>query len=164
AMVAFLRGDLASQRHQFRQAEQQLQAALRLDPNDALALNDLGYLWAEHHVHLHAALKDVRQAVSAEPANGAYLDSLGWVYLQLGQLPAAVAQLQRAARLEPDDPTIIGHLATAYQRTGQLGKAEASWRQALANWQSSAPADHDAKAVKRDRKALALVEKQLAAH
>lgn len=164
AMVAFLRGDLASQRHHFRQAEQQLQAALRLDPNDALALNDLGYLWAEHHVHLQAALKDVRQAVSTEPANGAYLDSLGWVYLQLGQLPAAVAQLQRAARLEPDDPTIIGHLATAYQRTGQLGKAEASWRQALANWQSSAPADYDAKAVKRDRKALAQVEKQLAVH
>lgn len=162
SMVAFMRGDMASQRHHFRRAEQQLQAALRLDPDSSLALNDLGYLWAEHGVHLQDALKDIQRAVAAEPENGAYLDSLGWVYLQLNQLPEAVRQLQIAARLEAHDPTILGHLATAYQRSGDPQKAEAAWRQALANWQTSAPADYDAHAVSQDRKALARVQRLLA--
>lgn len=162
AMVAFMRGDMASQRHQFRRAERELQTALRLDPNSALALNDLGYLWAEHGQHLQQALQDIQRAVAAEPENGAYLDSLGWVYLQLHQAPEAVRQLQRAARLEAHDPTILGHLATAYQRSGDWKKAAAAWRQALANWQTSAPADYDAHAVSRDRKALARLEKEKA--
>lgn len=162
AMVQFMRGDLASQRHHFRSAVRDLQAALKLDPNNTLALNDLAYLWADRGVHLHQALRDIQQAVAAEPENGAYLDSLGWVYFHLNQLPEAIRQLQKAVRLEPLDPTIAGHLAAAYQRAGQLPPAAAAWRRALANWRSSAPADYDSRAVSRDRKQLAQVEKLLA--
>lgn len=164
AMVQFMRGDLASQRHRYRSAERYLQAALKLDPNNALALNDLAYLWADHGVHLHQALRDIQQAVAADPENGPYLDTLGWVYFKQRQLPEAIRQLQKAVRLEPHDPTIAGHLAAAYQAAGQLPPAAAAWRRALENWSSSAPADYDSHAVARDRKQLAQVQKVLAHH
>ncbi|MGH9533281.1 MAG: tetratricopeptide repeat protein [Terriglobales bacterium] len=162
-MIEFMRGDVASQRHRFRSAQQHLQAALRLDPNNALALNDLGYLWADRGVHLRQALEDVQRAVAAEPENGAYLDSLGWVYFKMHQWPQALRQLQRAVQLERHDPTIRGHLASAYQQAGRLPQAAVAWQKALANWRSSAPADADPHAMARDRKQLARVQKALAA-
>ena len=52
-----------------------------MDPENASALNYLGYMLADQNVRLQEAQDLVQKAVEQEPSNGAFLDSLGWVVL-----------------------------------------------------------------------------------
>ncbi|MCY2968062.1 MAG: tetratricopeptide repeat protein [Planctomycetota bacterium] len=64
--------------------EQILEEVFRESPEDISVNNDLGYLYADQGKNLEQAEKMLRKAVEAEPENGAYLDSLGWVLFRLG--------------------------------------------------------------------------------
>ena len=108
-----------------------LRRTIELDPNHADALNYLGYLDAEDGVNLQEARALIERALALDPENGAYLDSLGWVYYQLGDLDSAVAYLEYAARTLDTDPTIFEHLGDAYLARGEGEKAEAAWHKAL---------------------------------
>lgn len=163
AQVAFLRGDLADRRKHYAEAEAQLRRALRLDPRNSLTLNYLGYLLADRGQDLPQALDYARRAVAEEGENGDFLDSLGWVEAKLGRWPQAVSHLRRAAALEPNDPVILGHFAEAEYQSGDMAGAAAAWTRALEAWKTSAVADYDGGAVKRDRKALARARKALKA-
>ena len=72
-----------------------------------------------------------RRAVAADPDNGAYIDSLGWVFYQMGRYQEALVQLQRAARLVPDDGTIQEHLGDVYLSLGRRLEAAEAYRRAL---------------------------------
>ncbi|MEX0741381.1 MAG: tetratricopeptide repeat protein, partial [Phycisphaeraceae bacterium] len=65
---------------QIAEAERMLKAALEIDPAHAGANNDLAYYWAEQDRNLEQALGMARTAIGAEPDNGAYLDTAGWIY------------------------------------------------------------------------------------
>jgi tetratricopeptide (TPR) repeat protein len=100
-------------------------------PRFAPALNYLGYLWIERAENLDEAVRMVREAVRLEPENGAYVDSLGWGYFQLGRIPEAVDYLERAARLLPEDATVLEHLGDALLAQGDREGARAAYRRAL---------------------------------
>ncbi|MEM1207564.1 MAG: tetratricopeptide repeat protein [Acidobacteriota bacterium] len=115
----------------FEDAETTFQTLLELTPNHAPALNYLGYMWAERSKNLEQALDMVRRAVSQDPDNGAYVDSLGWIYFQLGRFEEAKPHLEWAARLEPADGTVFEHLGDLYVELGEPGKARAAYRRSL---------------------------------
>lgn len=104
---------------------------LQVNQDHAAGLNYLGYLWADRGENLPRALQLIQKAVALEPTNGAYLDSLGWVYFRLDRLEEAEENLRAARALNPDDSAIEEHLGDLYERKGQLAKARASWRHAL---------------------------------
>ncbi len=106
--------------------------ALAISPSDAAVLNFLGYLLADHGRDLDQARSLIQQAVSQEPDNGAYIDSLGWVYYRLGQLSAAREQLERAVRLTRGDPVVLEHLGDVYRDLRMLDLARAQYRRSLA--------------------------------
>ncbi len=101
-------------------------------PDNAAALNYLGYMFADKDVKLNEALELVNKAVELEPTSGAYLDSLGWVYFRLGNLDLAEKNLSHAVRLEPFDATVQEHLGDLYKARGERQRAEAAYRKALA--------------------------------
>jgi tetratricopeptide (TPR) repeat protein len=101
-------------------------------PSFAPALNYLGYLWIERAENLEQALRMVREAVRLDPDNGAYVDSLGWGFFQLGRLDEAVRTLERAARLLPSDPTVLEHLGDARAATGDVSGAREAYERAVA--------------------------------
>lgn len=113
------------------EAEVVFEELITQEPEFHLALNYLGYMWAEEGENLDRALELVKRAVELEPQNGAYVDSLGWVYYQLGRYDDAVRSLERAAELEPSDSTVHEHLGDAYRALGRNGKARAAYRRAL---------------------------------
>lgn len=115
----------------FGEAEAAFGRLLDIEPDFAPALNYLGYMWAERGEKLDAALGLIRRAVALEPDNGAYVDSLGWVHYQRGDLEAAESLLERAARLRPDDAVILEHLGDVYLRRGRPEAAASAYRQAL---------------------------------
>ncbi len=104
---------------------------LKARPDHAAGLNYLGYMWADRNENLDRALELITKAVELEPTNGAYLDSLGWVYFRLNQLDKAEEHLLDAARLNPDDFAIEEHLGDVYEKKGDLEKAMQHWKRAL---------------------------------
>lgn len=104
---------------------------LEVDPNHPSALNFVGYVLADHGLRLEEARALLVRAVELRPDEGAYLDSLGWCELQLGNLEVAEPYLVRAAELEPHEPEILHHLAELYLRTGRVELAIATWQRAL---------------------------------
>jgi Flp pilus assembly protein TadD len=112
-------------------AESDFKQALELSPEESLVLNYLGYSWVDQGRNLKTAMDYIRKAVKLKPDDGYYVDSLGWAYYRLGNLPAAVENLERAVELKPDDPIINDHLGDAYWRVGRTLEAKYQWQQAL---------------------------------
>ena len=97
-------------------------------PDDAAALNYYGYSLADRGLRLDEAKVMIQKAVSLDPDNGAYVDSLGWVDFKLGQREKALAELRRAASLVADDESIWEHLGDAYSVTGDTQSAWSAYR------------------------------------
>lgn len=143
-------------------AEDLFRRILREDPDNAAALNYLGYMLADRGVHLDEALTLTKKAVSIEPQNFSYLDSLGWAYFKLGNYDMAEANLRKAIDKSNSDPTINDHLGDLYQKMGRLKLAAAHWERALAEWQRSAPGDVDSSDVSKTQKKLETARVKLA--
>lgn len=112
-------------------AEQAFLALLAKNPEHAATLNYLGYMWAEKGVNLDRAAEMLNRAVSQEPKNGAYLDSLGWAYYQLGKLDLSEKYLADATRILPNDATVREHLGDLFLKKGDYAKALENYRVAL---------------------------------
>ena len=112
-------------------AEAEFERLLEIDGDFAPALNYLGYMWAEQGTNLERALALVARAVALEPDNGAYLDSLGWAYFQIGDYDAAREHLEHAASLVGDDAVVFEHLGDLYRASGDSRQAEIAYRKAI---------------------------------
>ena len=139
--LLFLRGELADREKHQEQAENYFKQVLDLDATNAMALNYIGYMLADKGERLPEALKMIHKAVDQEPMNGAYLDSLGWVYFKLGEYELAEDNLRRAVERDQTDPTVHEHLGDLYEKTGRIRLAAAQWELSLAEFNKSAPAD-----------------------
>ena len=112
-------------------AEENYATALRLDPDNALLLNDFGYFYAEQSTSLPEALSMTQEAVRLLPGDGFVMDSLGWVLYKLGRYPAARTALQEAVALAPDHAEIRYHLGVVYAKLNQRAEARVELGKAL---------------------------------
>ncbi len=117
--------------NRWRQAEADLDEALRRSPDQPYVLNYLGYSYAERGQDLAEARSLVERALSAKPGDAAFLDSLGWIMLKQNDVAGGVRTLERAAEMTPEDPTVNYHLGVGYWRENRRAEAEESWQQAL---------------------------------
>jgi tetratricopeptide (TPR) repeat protein len=152
--VWFLRGSTYEREKRYTEAEEQFKKVLASDPEHASALNYLGYMLADRNMKIEEALGYIKRAVDLDPANGAYLDSLGWAYFRLGKYDLAEANLLKASQKINTDPTVLDHLGDLYQKTGRLKLAAANWERALNEWNRTVPAEVDADSVASVQKKL----------
>jgi len=141
--VEFLRGSTYERQKRYDQAEAVFRKVLANDPDSAAVLNYLGYMLADRGVKLEEALVMTKRAVDLEPANGAYLDSLGWTYFRLGKYEQAEDSLTKASQHMGADPTVQAHLGELYQKTGRLKLAAAHWERAIQEWNKTVSAEVD---------------------
>ena len=73
----------------------------------------------------------VQKAVNTDPINGAFLDSLGWVYFKMDRLDQAEQFLKRAVVFAATNATMHDHLGDLYYKTGRFQEAQASWTKGL---------------------------------
>ena len=139
----FLRGSTYERQKRYTEAEQQFRKVLAADPQSAMALNYLGYMLADQNMKLEEALGDIKKALELDPANGAYLDSLGWAYFRLGKYELAEENLLKASQKINTDPTVHDHLGDLYQKTGRLKQAATHWERALNEWNRTIAAEVD---------------------
>jgi Tfp pilus assembly protein PilF len=109
---------------------EELKRCIEINPVYHEALNYLGYLYVEEDKNLDQAETMIRKALEMQPDNGAYIDSLGWLYFKRGKLQEAVKELQRASSLL-EDPVIYDHLGDAYFKLDDYENAKASWQKSL---------------------------------
>ena len=160
--VWFLRGSAFERDKHYSEAEEQFKKVLASDPDHASALNYLGYMLADQNMKLEEALGYIKRAVDLDPANGAYLDSLGWAYFRLGKFELAEDNLLKASQKINTDPTVHDHLGDLYQKTGRLKLAATNWERALTEWNRTIAAEVDPADVARVQKKLDSAKMRLA--
>jgi tetratricopeptide (TPR) repeat protein len=141
--IQFMRGAMFEREKNFDAAEKTFRAILDQDPNNAGAMNYLGYMYADRNVRLDEAQQLISKALDLDPDNGAYLDSLGWVHFRLDKLDMAADELRQAVDKVGKDPTVHDHLGEVYFKQGKVREAIQQWEAAVNEWKAAAPSDQD---------------------
>ncbi len=157
-----LLGAVYERQKQFDKAETEFKKVLDVNPKNAQVLNYYGYMLADRGIRLDEAQDLIQRAVDQEPQNGAYLDSLGWVYYKQNKLDEAESMLRKAVEHEPHDPTIRLHLGDVYAKQGHTDQAAVEWEKSLNEWHRSLPADLESDKVAEVEKKLNQVKHRVA--
>jgi tetratricopeptide (TPR) repeat protein len=160
--ATFILGSIYERQKKYDVAEEAFKKVVATDPQNAVALNYLGYMLADRGMHLDEAYNYVKRAVDLDPQNGAYLDSLGWVYFKMGNYDMAEENLRKASERITNDATIQEHLGDLYQKTGRLKLAAAHWERALEEYNKTIPAEVDSTDVAKVQKKLEAAKVKLA--
>ena len=153
-MVWFVLGAIYERQKFFDRAEDQFKKALAVNPKSGPVLNYYGYMLGDLGQRLDEAADLVQRALKEEPYNGAYLDSMGWIYYKQNKLTDAEATLHQAVERDSHDPTIHSHLGDVYAKLGRSELAAAEWEKSLSEWRHALPAE-----VENDK--IAEIEKKL---
>lgn len=112
-------------------AEKGLRDLLKQHPDNATAMNNLGYQLLERTDRYAEALKLIEHAIAIEPVNGSFLDSLGWAHFKLGNAEKAREHLEKALIYSRRSATIREHLGDVLQKLGRTAEARRNWEKAL---------------------------------
>lgn len=111
-------------------SEDDLRAILALEPDNATALNALGYTLTNIPGRYQEAFDLIVRAYELEPENPAIIDSLGWVHYRLGNLAKAIDYLRQAYEAFPD-PEVAAHLGEVLWVSGAHDEARKIWAESL---------------------------------
>ncbi len=124
-------GVLYEKTNRFHESINEMESVLKIDPENADALNFIGYTFADRGVRLDEAEKMIKKALTLKPGNVYMIDSLGWVYFRQNRMDLAIKYLKEASNGLPNDATIAEHLGDAYAKAGRMSEAIEIYRQAL---------------------------------
>ena len=145
--LLYARALLAVELGQLARHEADIRKLLAKDPDNAQALNALGYTLADRTDRYQEAYRLIKRALELRPGDPFILDSMGWVEYRLGRLETALDYLRRAWK-KRRDAEIGAHLGEVLWRLGRREEALAVWRQAEA-------LDPDNKVLRETRQRLA---------
>jgi tetratricopeptide (TPR) repeat protein len=152
--VFFTRGAMYERQKKYDLAESEFRKVLKINPDNTSALNYLGYMFADRNVKIPEAYQMISKAVEKEPNNGAYLDSLGWVYFRMGKLKEAEDYVRRSLEKVGRDPTVHDHLGDILFQAGKVKEAIAQWEAAMKDYNSGAAPDTDPAEIAKISKKL----------
>ncbi|OAN92271.1 hypothetical protein A8B84_20210 [Marinobacter sp. EhC06] len=111
-------------------AEADLKQIIEQEPENAVALNALGYILTTRTDRLREARGYIEKALRLDPENPAILDSMGWVLFLEGQIEPALDYLSRAWAAFPD-PEVAAHYGEALWMNGAEEQARIIWQEGL---------------------------------
>jgi tetratricopeptide (TPR) repeat protein len=130
ASLRYTRSMLGEQVDDLALMESDLRILIEQNPNNATALNALGYTLANRTDRYQEAEELIGRALVLQPEEPAILDSMGWVLYRLGRLDEAISYLKRAYARFPD-PEVAAHLGEVLWQNGESEAAVAIWQGAL---------------------------------
>lgn len=126
--LLYSRSLLAAELGRVAVAEQDLRTIIAAQPENAAALNALGYTLADQTERYEEAEQLIRQAYILQPNEASIVDSMGWIAYRLGRLGEAEEFLLKAWDLDKN-PEIAAHLGEVLWVAGKRGEAMAIWRE-----------------------------------
>ena len=124
--LLYSRAMLAEKRNDLEQMERDLRAIIKREPDNAMALNALGYTLSDRTTRYAEAKTLIQQAYDLSPDDPAVLDSLGWVNFRLGNLDEAERLLRQALERFPDQE-VAAHLGEVLWANGKQREAKKIW-------------------------------------
>jgi len=112
-------------------AEQLYKIMVKQRPDLAVVLNNYAYHLAVRKIRLPEALDLSLKAIQLEPDNGAYLDTVGWIYFQMGEMEHAREYIERSFKLRDDSAEVAEHLGDVYEKLGMMDEARTFWLKSL---------------------------------
>ncbi|YAF53775.1 Tetratricopeptide repeat [Pseudomonas sp. E141] len=128
--LLYTRAMLAEKRNDLAQMEKDLRLIIQRDPDNAMALNALGYTLSDRTTRYAEAKVLIEQAHQLNPEDPAVLDSLGWVHFRLGNLDEAERLLRQALERFPDQE-VAAHLGEVLWANGKQREARQIWSKFL---------------------------------
>lgn len=128
--LLYSRAMLAEKRNDLPQLEKDLRAIIAREPDNAMALNALGYTLSDRTTRYAEAKALIQQAYDINPDDPAVLDSLGWVNYRLGNLNEAERLLRQALDRFPDQE-VAAHLGEVLWANGKQREARQIWAKFL---------------------------------
>ncbi|WP_228276825.1 tetratricopeptide repeat protein [Marinobacter sp. JSM 1782161] len=128
--IRYARAMLFDEMNRTEEAEADLRQILDNEPENAVALNALGYILTVRTERYAEARQLLEKALKLEPDNPAILDSMGWVHFKLGNIAQAIDYLRQAYLAFPD-PEVAAHYGEALYVNGEQEQARVIWRRAL---------------------------------
>jgi len=126
-----LLGDLYHQQQNHLLSDKNYRDALKIQPSNALVLNNYAYYLGLRNQELDRALMMSQQALEIEPDNASYLDTYAWVLYTMGRYADALEPMTKALRLSPENATMLDHYGDILYRNNQTEAAKAQWGKAL---------------------------------
>ncbi len=105
--------------------------ALSIDSTNALINNNYAYSLSERGIKLDKAFKMAKTAITDEPVNSSYLDTMGWVYFKMGNYNEAKQYIEKAIKIDSSKPDVLEHLGDIEFKMGNKEKAKEAWQKAL---------------------------------
>ncbi len=128
--VVYSRAMVAVQQNNLPLFENLIHKILDKNPENAVALNALGYTLADRTPRLQEAETDIKKALTLSPKDPAIIDSMGWVEFRMGHRDTALKYLAEAWGLNHDDE-IGSHYGELLWVNGQKEAAEKIWNEAM---------------------------------
>jgi len=113
-------------------AQQRFERALQIDPESAVAANNLAWIYAQNGGNLDVALQLARTAQQHLPGAAEVNDTLGFIYYKKNLASLAVSTLKVSAEKDPGNAVYQYHLGLAYAGSGDTARAKDSFTRALA--------------------------------
>jgi tetratricopeptide (TPR) repeat protein len=130
--ITFELGTVLDRQKKYAESETVFRQLIAREPDNAAALNYLGYMLAERGERLGESVGYLKRALAIDPENGSFLDSIGWAYFKDGQIDLALENLKRAAGQMVTNSVVQDHYGDALFKAGRYGEALEAWNRARA--------------------------------
>jgi tetratricopeptide (TPR) repeat protein len=104
---------------------------LKKNPEDTYTLNYISYRLSLRDEELEYALKLIKKALTLDPENGYFLDTIGWVEFKRKNFKNSVFYLEKATSILPNSAEVLDHLGDCYFKLGRKKEAIYQWERAL---------------------------------
>jgi tetratricopeptide (TPR) repeat protein len=152
AVVHVHLGIIAERNQDWQRAISEYQNAINLDSANAVAKNNLAWIYAQHNGDLNVALRLAQESRRLQPSDPSIADTLGWILVRMNLGQSALPYLKESVTKNPGHAVYHYHLGMAYLKAGKKSEAKSELRAAL---QAGTPFDGSADA----KEALASISK-----
>ncbi|GGY79869.1 hypothetical protein GCM10011613_26060 [Cellvibrio zantedeschiae] len=128
--LLYARAMLYIQRNQRADAERDLRQILQFEPDNAVALNSLGYMLTDDSQRYREAEELLTKAHTLKPDDPVIIDSLGWLHYRQGNYVQAIREL-RQAYASYQEPAVAAHLGEVLWITGAQEEARSIWQEGI---------------------------------
>ncbi len=129
--ILYRRGSSYERIKNYAKADLDLLNSIKINPNDAYALNYLAYSWLERNYRIDEAIEMIQKAYKKKENDPYITDSVGWGYFIIGDYKNAERYLKKAVRLMPDDPIVNDHYGDVLWQLNRKLQAKYFWNNVL---------------------------------